>query len=473
MAAFVSLPSPAKVLVLSDAVEVQALHTSRAQSLRLEYENKVLQYKNYQKSFLPSLEFTLSPFSFNRSIQRLQQPSDGSYTYVEDYSASSATGLTLHQKVGVTGGSFSIGTSLNYLHEFTDKKNSFNTRPFYISYNQPLWGGYRDYRFNRSINQLTYALASKQYAHRMVSLQQQVLSLYLECFLNKLSLEHVTYMAEASDTLMQVARLRRDGGMITDYDYKQIELSCAESALEQSAGRYKLESSLRALTTLLEMGDTIQIPSRISFKLPEVSADDVHFYIRKNNSSYLETELQLTEAKRSLWKARQENQINGTISVDYGVNQYGTSLALAYKRPSTQQSVGITLSFPLFQWGVEHNKRRMAENQYQIQENTVEQTRRDFENKIVETVANYNNVLSRCELAERTYRLAEENFRLKVRQFLMERISVTEMIDARRTLYGQMTQYYSTLHTLYTSYYEIKQMTLYDFKRHCNVWDKL
>lgn len=452
-------------LSLSEAVDEICLSTSHARSLRLTYENQSLLYANYRKSFLPALGLSFSPFSLNRSIQRLQQPSDGSYTYVEDYSGSSTAALVLRQQVGPTGGTLLLGTSLNYLREFSEGRNSFNSRPFYISYAQPLWGGFRTYRYTQRIQRLTYELSFRQCVRQLVVLQQQVLTQYLSCFLAQLTYTHAQSMATASDTLLQVARQQKEGGRITSYEYKQMELQSAESTLSVLTERQNLESSLRALATLLELDNVPSIPGRLSTSFPELSLSEIRCHIERNNPQYLQNALQLQQAEFDRFTAYKESRLNGEVSIDYGINQYGNDFVAVYRHPSTQQAVSLTLSFPLFQWGIERNKRRITDNEYAISEIAVNRTQREFENTILETVSDYNNALSRCDLAERTYLLSEENFRLMVRRFGMDRLSVGELIEARRNLFGQLEQYYQTLYTLYTTYYAIRLMTLYDFQR--------
>lgn len=285
-----SSPS-ARMLTLYEAVEVLSLHTSSARALRLDYENKCLEFENYKRSFLPAVSFAFSPFSFNRSIQRLQQPSDGVYTYIEDYSNSSSAGLTVMQKLGPIGGSLRMGSKLKYLREFSQNKNTFNTNPFFVSYNQPLLGGRKNYLFNQTIQHLNNQIAQKNYGRSVATLQQQVLSLFLNLFLSKLSLEQSRQNALSSDTLLQIAKVKLHGGLITEYDYNQLELQSANNDYLLTVSKQNYEKSMRDLCTKLELDDSINVPMVIDASLPFLVEEDVRFYVRQNSSVYLEQEL--------------------------------------------------------------------------------------------------------------------------------------------------------------------------------------
>lgn len=123
-------------ITLDEVVNVLSLKSSAAQIERFNYQNELLQFENYKKSFLPSLSLNFNPINFNRSLRLLQQPADGSYSYVEDYSNNSSAGISIRQKVAFTGGEINIGSNINYLNEFTRKRNSFSTTAFSIGYSQ-------------------------------------------------------------------------------------------------------------------------------------------------------------------------------------------------------------------------------------------------------------------------------------------------------------------------------------------------
>ena len=174
-------------LTLSDVVSHHSLQSPAAKIEHLNYQNEVLEYANYKKSFLPSVSFTLNPVNFNRSLRLLQSPEDGSYSYVEDYSNSSSAGLSISQKVGFTGGNLNIGTDLSFLNEYSRNYRSFSTSPFYINYSQDLWGGRKRLRMERRITESRNLISIKQYCVKLAEIQERSVELYLTTLSEKLS----------------------------------------------------------------------------------------------------------------------------------------------------------------------------------------------------------------------------------------------------------------------------------------------
>ena len=83
-------------LSLSMVIYTLTLEAPSAQIQRLSFENELLQFENYKKGFLSSVSINMS---FNRSIVKLQQATDGQYNYVEDYSSNSSAGVSVSQKI--------------------------------------------------------------------------------------------------------------------------------------------------------------------------------------------------------------------------------------------------------------------------------------------------------------------------------------------------------------------------------------
>lgn len=244
---------------LEEAIEYVVMHTKRAENIRLDYENALLRYKNFQRDFLPSVTVKVSPFRFNRSIERLQNAADGSYAYAEDYNGSSSTGISIRQNIVATGGYVEMGSSFNFLREFSSNRNSFNTRPFYISLSQPLWGGRNSYLLAKDVERLNRAVASKSLIKLLVDCQKETAMRYLQAYVAQQNLNYTERMLLASDSLLAQAKEKSQYGRITLYEYKQVELQQAEYAYWVVASRSAYKECMQQLYNYMECTDEIQL----------------------------------------------------------------------------------------------------------------------------------------------------------------------------------------------------------------------
>lgn len=453
-----------RAITLDEVVNVLSLKSSAAQIEKLNYQNEILQFENYKKSFLPSLSLNFNPINFNRSLRLLQQTSDGSYSYVEDYSNNSSAGVSIRQKVGITGGELNIGSNINYLNEFSRKRNSFSTTPFSIGYSQQFWGGGKQYRLEKEIEYAKNNIAIKQYCTKLSQIQQQALTLFMTALLGKMEQDLALQTTLNNDTLLQLAHIKLDNGHITEYNLKQIELQSINSqyAYENAVKNYSEAQERLAVFLGISFSD-VSIPE---FNLPiAIDTHSVLFYVKRNNPFSKQQEIQRLEAERNLFSAKLSNRFNGSISLNYGVNQYAETFMDAYRNGNTRQSIVIGFQIPIFQWGANKNRIQIAENTYEASKLSIDKQTREFENEIKESINNYNHSVKLWLTAEKAYQLSQEQYRMLIQKFSLGKVSVYELTAAQNDQNSAMQRYYYAIKETYNRYYTLRMIALYDYKK--------
>ena len=396
---------------MDQVVNVLSLNSSTALIEKLNYQNEILQFEIYKKGFLPSFSLHFNPINFNRSLRMLQQPDDGSYSYVEDYSNNGSAGISIRQKIGITGGELNVGSNINYLNDFSRKRNSFSTTPFSIGYSQQLWRGRKLYRLEKKIEYAKNNIAIKQYCTKISQIQQQALGLFMKALLGRMEQALARQTAQSNDTLLQLAHIKLNSGDITDYDLKQIELQSINSqyAYENAVKNYSEAQERLAVFLGISFSD-VSIPE---FNVPiAIDTHSVLFYVKRNNPFSKQQEIQSLEAERSLFSAKLSNRFNGNVSLNYGVNQYADNFMDAYRNGNIRQSIVI---------GV--------------------------------------------QIAEKAYHLSQEQYRILIQKFSLGKVSVYELTAAQSDQNNAMQRYYSAIRDTYNSYFTLRTMALYDFKR--------
>lgn len=453
-----------RVVTLDEVVNVLSLKSSAAQIEKLNFENEILQFENYKKGFLPSFSLNFNPINFNRSLRLLQQPSDGSYSYVDDYSNNSSAGIFIRQKIAFTGGELNVGSNINYLNEFSRKTNSFSTTPFSIGYSQQLWGGGKQYRLEKEIEYAKNNILIKQYCTKLSQIQQQALALFLTALLSKMEQDLALKTMQSNDTLLQLARIKLSNGHIIEHDLKQIELQYfnAQYAYENASKNYS-ESQERLAVFLTINNPDISIPK---FNIPiSIDIHSVLFYVKRNNPFSKQQKIQQLEAERSLFSAKLSKRFNGNVSLNYGVNQYADNFMDAYRNGNTRQSIVVSFQIPVFQWGINKNRLQIAENNYEASKLSIDERIREFENEIKENVNNYNHSVKLWLTAEKAYLLSQEQYRMLKQKFSLGKVSVYELTAAQNDQNNAMQRYYLAIRDTYNSYFTLRMVALYDFEQ--------
>lgn len=453
-------------VTLEKVVNEWSLHSPSAEKVRLDYENTQLAHKNYLKGFLPSIALNLNPISFNHSLRLMQNPTDGGYSYVNDFSNTSNAGLTVQQKIGVTGGTFSVSSHLNVLTEFSTHRNSFNTTPFSLNYSQQLLGGYYMYKNLKKIEQIKISNASKRYCSEMAEIQIKALNVFLNLFLADITRKVALRNIVISDTLLVAGKALLANGHFTEYEYKQMELQANNHLYMYEKSQKEFEQLLRQLWALLgkrQMPDSVEvlIPD---FTLPlTIEPEVVAKYARKNNLFVLSQEARRLEAEQTLFHAKLSNRFNANVNVSYGLNQYAERLSEAYRKPDYSQGVMIGFQIPVFQWGINRNKLQIAKNNYRNAILALEEEVVDYENDLFDKVSAYNHGVKLYFLSQRSYLLAQEQYEMLSAKFRYGKVSIYELTSARKDLYEALKTYTSTMQTVWNRFYTLRKITLYDF----------
>ncbi len=453
-------------ITLEKVVNEWSFHSPSAEKIRLAYENIALAHKNYLKGFLPSIAFSMNPVSFNHSLRLMQNPTDGSYSYVNDYSNTSNAGLTIQQKIGATGGVFSVSSNLSVLTEFSTSRNNFNTTPLSLNYSQLLLGGYYTYKKLKKIEQTKILNAVRQRCSDMAEIQIKALNAFLSLFLADITRKLALRNIEISDTLLIAGKALLDNGHFTEYEYKQVELQANNNLYVYETAQKDYQQLLRQLWALLgkkDMIDSVEV-SVPDFTLPlTIDSEEVTRYARKNNPFALSQEAKRLEAEQTLFSAKLSNRFNANINVSYGLNQYAEHFSDAYRKPDYSQGVMIGFQIPIFQWGINRNKLQMAKNNYRNTMVELAEAETGYANDLFDKVSSYNHGVKLYFLSKRSYQLAQEQYEVLSAKFRFGKVSIYEIMSVQKELYEAMKRYYSSIQTVWYQFYMLRKITLYDF----------
>ena len=434
---------------------------------KLNYDNANYGYENYKKGFLPSVAFNFNPASFNRSYRVLQSPADGSYSYVEDFANNSSMGVFVSQKVGITGGSFNVGSNVNMLNEFYSGKKSFSTSPFSIGYSQQLFGGTAaDYRFTKSVEQKRNIKAARDYCSSLTDIQREAIWLYMDLFLVKTSMDIAVKNEAISDTLLRASVVKYANGRMAENEYLQMQIQAVNDRFVSENYKKEYEVALHRLLNYLGIAEIYQDYSVVhpDIELPKfLNFETVMVYTEKNNPFALRQQIERIEAEQQIHNAKYQNRFTGNISFNLGTNQYAPVFRDAYKNVSSRQSLTVGLQIPVFQWGMGKNSLKIAQNNYEISLMEMDREYIRFYNDLKEQVNNYNHNVNLMTIARSSFELAIKQYDVSVSMFDLGKLSIYELGIAQKEVFASMNRYYTAMKEVWDGYYSLRNKTLFDF----------
>lgn len=200
----------------------------------------------------------------------------------------------------------------------------------------------------------------------------------------------------------------------------------------------------------------------LPLKIDEASAI---FYARQNSPFALSQEGRRLKAEQTLFTAKLTNRFNGNINVNYGLNQYADHFTDAYKRPDYTQGIMVGVQIPIFQWGINRNKLRIAKNNYRSSMLEIDQAEVSFDNNIKDLVENYNHNMNLWFVATKSYQLSQEQYVVLAHKFRSGKVSVYNLASAQQEQYSAMQRYYSAIQSAWNSFCSLRKSTLFDFSK--------
>jgi outer membrane protein len=374
-------------LTLDEAIQLareQSIAGKQAATLQ---KTNYWQYRSFLADFKPQLSLNGSLPSFTRSFVEVQQP-DGTVAFQPVSNNNSAVNLSLSQNIPLTGGSVFVQQQLQRFDNFLNRSTLYNGIPFQVGLSQPLFR-FNLMKWDRRTEPLRYAESNQQYLEAMEKVSLDAMGLYFDLLVAQVNLQIAETNRANNDTLFVIAQHKLSMGKISRNDLLQLQLSVLNARKDVASARQTAEVASLNLRSFLNLRDATQDQQRplalaIPNQLTTFSVD-----IRKavaeafaNRSDAIAYQRRLLEAERDLDKAKKDNGINATLNASFGLSNRGNRPSDVYTRPQDREFVEILFTVPIMTWGRAQARTETARANQQLAVQTVEQSKRTFEQQI-------------------------------------------------------------------------------------------
>lgn len=453
-------------LSLSEAIMIAKAQSADALIAKHRFRMNYWQYRSFRADYLPSVTVDATIPSFNRSYVPVVQE-DGTYKFqyntFGDYSAS----MFINQKVGPTGGSVYLKSSLQRHDDFyNDSTNSsYWSEPFIIGYTQPIFR-YNEYRWARQIEPLKYEKAKRQYLEDVEDVAITTVNHYFNLLLAQIEIGIAEKNLKNNDTLYRIAKGRYQLGKIAENELLQLELNFLKAKSQVANANLDLENMVFRLKSYLRIkqpGVIILIPPAET-EHAVISAAIALAEARKNTSASLEFQERMISAESNVRKAKMDGRFDADLYLEYGLTQSTSELSGIYKNPDDQQKLNLGISVPILDWGKARGQINVAESNYELEQTAVEQEMIDFEQNIFLNVMEFNMQKDQLFIAAKADTVAQKRYDVTKNRYLIgQDISILDLNTAQMENDTEKKGYYMALRNYWMTYFQLRRMTLYDF----------
>lgn len=454
----------------------QAIHTARHQSVealeaRQAFISTYWAYRSYKASRLPSFYLYGEIMNFDRSLTLLQNPEDGTLNYVSSNNLQNSLGLEISQNVTFTGGTLSVATDLSRIDQFGGARGlMWYSRPVIVSYRQPLFS-YNQFKWDKKIEPKEYERGKRNYLESMENITINAVAAYHTLLLAKMNNDISKSNFDNSGKMLRIAKERLQLGDVTRAEYLQLELRMLNDSISINETAVTLREAQMHLNSLLGYDESYEIEPIISDDLPDIRMDyDLVMSKSLENSSFsLNNEINLLNAESSVAYAKASRGFSMSLNARFGLSQTGPEFPDAYKNLLDQEVVGISFSIPIFDWGLGKGKVQKAKAAQEVVRAQVQQSENDYRRQMFTAVSQFNNQRQQCMVSQKAMKIASERYELTMHRFREGNATVTDLNMAQTENDSAVRQYISDVSNFWIYYYTLRQYTLYDFVKGCDL----
>ena len=455
----------AQEMNLDNVIDIARSRSVPALAAKSEFVSSYWAWRAYQASRLPSLYMYGTLGGFDRSLRLLQSAETGNLIYKPNYNMENSIGLQAVQNITATGGTLYLYSQLTRIDQFGDNaRASWYAQPLNLSYKQPLFA-YNRFKWEKRISPKEYEKAKRNYIESLEDINLKAVDLYFNLMLASRNLSVAESNFLNTSKMLDIAARRLSLGTVTRDDYLQLELRMLNDSISINENRVELSKARMELNSLLGLDESYEIVPVLDEELPGIVIDYEQVLEKSGSNSSFELggEINMLNAEAAVEQAKADRGITMQLNATFGLTNTSDDLPAVYKNLLDQEVLGLTFSFPIFDWGQGRGKVKKAEAAADVIRATVEQERNDRRITLYTAVGQFNNQRQMCSVSRRAEAIARERYELVMEKFRNGNATVTDLNTARSESDEAIRKYVNDLNNYWTYYYTLRRYTLYDF----------
>ncbi len=445
---------------------IQMTRTQSPAWLRAETrkENNYWQYKTYLSNYSPQLALSGTLPNYQRNFLPIVQE-DGSIVYRAVSQNNVDLNLGLSQSIGKTGGTIFASTSMNRYDDFFNDFKQYSGQPINIGFVQPILQ-FNQLAWNRKINPLEYEASQKNYFEELESMSVIATQIYFNLMLAQIEMQIAQLNVANNDTIYKIALGRYQLGKIAENELLQLELNLVNSNLAISQAEVDLLNASLNLKTYVGIPSDAQIVLTLPEEIPQFVVDEnvALAEAKKNRPDPVDFRRRVLVAEQELARAKGTTGVQFDLFAQYGLSNRGQTIGEVYKDPENSQLVRLQMNVPIIDWGRARSRKKTAEANLKLTEYQVEQDELTFEQEVYTQVRNFTMLRKQVVARKRSDEIAQQAYNISYQLYLIGKISITDLNQSLASKDQAKQGYIQSLRDFWTAYFQLRQLTLYDFE---------
>lgn len=455
-----------KVVTLDDIISIATKKSLDAFKAKQQYGASYWQFRSFKASVLPKMSLELEPLTYNKSVLKRYDSENNIDVYRLQQNLNSYGNISINQNVKATGATVYANSSFNRLANFgLIDSEDFTATPIRIGIIQPIMA-FNRFKWAHKISPLQFEYAKKEYLYELQDIKLKAVNYFFNWASASKRVELAQENVLSTQKLFKIGQKRYDLGSIEKDDVLNLELDVynAETNLTQNVRELqKAESELKLFlrddSPLHSLPELPELVSDLQIDIKEATA-----LAEANNPEIFNLKIKTIEAQRDLDKVIKENRFDLSLRGSYGLNQNATTFKDAYGRLLDQQMISIQMNIPILDWGERRGNIKTAKMNNEVSEIAVQQESDKLSQQLSLKIIDFNLQKQLVTGALRTSEISRSSYEITEKRFLSGSIDLLRLTSARKAWQTASENYITSLYNYWKFYYEVQQLTLYDFQ---------
>ena len=454
-----------KKTTLDEVLNLARKNSLEAFKAKRKYGMYFWQFQSFKSSLLPKINFEARPFTFNRALVERYDSEENIDVFRQQQNLNSFANISINQNIRATGASLFVNSSFNRLQNFGDfDSNSYTATPIRIGLIQPIMA-FNPFKWEHKTAPLEFQKAKQEYIHELQSINLRTIDLFFNWALASKKVAIAEENKETAEKLFKIGKKRYDLGSIERDDILNLELDVYNATTRLTQNLQILEKAEASLKLFLRD----ELPTDAVPELPEliselhIDIDEATALANANNPIIIDLKLRKVEALRDLDRAIKDNRFDLSLTASYGLNQQSNTFRDAYGNLLDQQMVSINFSIPLLDWGERKGNIKTAKINTEVIDVELQQDSEKFKQDLIQKVLDFNIQKDLVAGVLKAREIANESYKLTEKRFLFGNADYLRLTSSRQAWQSATENYIQSLQNYWRLYYEVQQLTLYDF----------
>ena len=456
--------SAQEILTLEKALEIAYQQSPCIIQSKMSLQQSELALIQQKASLKSQFSLNLNPFQYTRSTSF----DDYNTKWYTQKSMSSGGDFRISQPIKWTDGTISLSNSFNWQdndnQSFGNKSTSF-TNNLSLQLEQPIFT-YNKTKIRLKTLEFNLEKAKIQYALARLNIEKNVTAAFYGVYQAYQRLVTARDAFQSQKETYEMVKNKVGQGLIPQEELFQAEVTLAsnENSLADTEMSYE--------NTKDQFKQTLGLPLDIDISiLPDIQIETVNIdpnlavkYALDQRLEIRNQQIAIEEGIFNLIEAKDNNKFKGSISARIGLVGQGGKFKGAFSKPDDNETIGVTLTVPIFDWGARKANIRSTELANESTEISNEEERKSITLDIRQLCRELPKLLRQIEIARQTVKNAERTYDINVEKYRSGSLSgmelknqQTQLTDAKNALTDAIISYKLRL-------LDLKIQTLWDFK---------